>query len=60
MQREREQSQCQRQAADAITYRAATEHIGYVDEPAVLGFTNTEWSRQLAPILKRMTQEETG
>jgi hypothetical protein len=46
--------------AAPVSYEASDEHSGYVDEASRFGFSNTEMARQLAPILKRMQQNEHG
>jgi hypothetical protein len=46
--------------AGPVAYEAADEHSGYLDEAPRFGFTNTEMARQLAPILKKMRDEDSG
>jgi hypothetical protein len=48
----------ERAAAGPVAYEAREKRRGFVDEAAQLGFSNTELTRQLAPILKKMQSDE--
>ena len=41
-----------------VSYAASDEHSGYVDEVERFGFSNNEMARQMAPILKRVKEQE--
>lgn len=60
MQWEKGKREHTRPDAGQVVYEATNEHSGYTDEVEHYGYTNAEMARQLAPILKRMRDEESG